>query len=49
MSGTKSSHTLVQENSFSNEPGAVSSFVWKSIGAAICGAAIPGVIFYFLF
>lgn len=49
MPSPKSTHPMVSENSFPSEPGAVSNFVWKSIGAALCGAAIPGVIFYFLF
>lgn len=49
MASPKASLGISAETSLTTNPGSVSSFVWKSVGAAICGAAIPGVIFYFLF
>lgn len=49
MASQKASIDISTETSLTTVQGSVSSFVWKSVGAAICGAAIPGVIFYFLF
>ncbi len=49
MASQKASITISPESNLAVEPSPASTFLWKSVGAAICGAAIPGVIFYFLF
>ncbi len=49
MASHKASLSVSPESTLIEEQPTVSAFVWKSVGAAICGAAIPGIIFYFLF
>ncbi len=49
MASQKTSFVISADNQFTSRSNAIPAFVWKSVGAALCGAAIPGVIFYFLF